>query len=101
MTTADLHSQDDANGKPDFGQSTEVEAAPARGSATVLLGKRKTWIENLSLFSGIDKESSIFHLFLRPFPLIVYPAVIWAILGCENPHFPPSPPTNLAVGSQD
>ncbi|KAK4543369.1 hypothetical protein LTR36_005512 [Oleoguttula mirabilis] len=41
---------------------------------------KKTWRQELSLWSGISKDTNLFMLFIRPFPLIVYPAVIFAFL---------------------
>jgi MFS family permease len=42
---------------------------------------RKTFVQNLSLWSGTPKETNLFKLFIRPLPLIVYPAVILSFLG--------------------
>lgn len=41
----------------------------------------KTWRQQMSLWSGVPKDTSLWKLFIRPFPLIVYPAVIFAFLG--------------------
>ena len=42
---------------------------------------KKTFRQNLSLWSGTPKDTNLFKLFLRPLPLIVYPAVILSFLG--------------------
>lgn len=42
---------------------------------------KKTWKQELSLWSGVPKDTSLFKLFIRPLPLIVYPAVILSFLG--------------------
>ncbi|KAK5164221.1 uncharacterized protein LTR77_009915 [Saxophila tyrrhenica] len=42
---------------------------------------KKTWKQELSLWSGVPKETSLLKLFIRPLPLIVYPAVILSFLG--------------------
>ena len=42
---------------------------------------RKTFRQNLSLWSGTPKDTNLFKLFIRPLPLIVYPAVILSFLG--------------------
>lgn len=42
---------------------------------------KKTWLQELSLWSGLPKGTNLLELFIRPFPLIVYPAVIFAFLG--------------------
>lgn len=42
---------------------------------------RKTFVQNISLRSGTPKDTNLFKLFIRPLPLIVYPAVILSFLG--------------------
>lgn len=42
---------------------------------------KKTFTQNLSLWSGTPKDTNLFKLFIRPLPLIVYPAVILSFLG--------------------
>lgn len=41
----------------------------------------KTWSQQLSLWSGVPKDTNLLKMFIRPFPLVVYPAVIFAFLG--------------------
>lgn len=41
----------------------------------------RTWTQQLSLWSGVPRDTSLIKLFIRPFPLIAYPAVILAFLG--------------------
>jgi hypothetical protein len=41
--------------------------------------KMKPYFQQLSPWSGITKDSNIFNLFLRPWPLIFYPATIFAL----------------------
>lgn len=43
--------------------------------------KPKTYVQQLSLWSGVPRETSLLKLFLRPFPMIAYPAVAFAFLG--------------------
>ncbi|KAK5112425.1 hypothetical protein LTR85_011534 [Meristemomyces frigidus] len=58
--------------------STELSADhPASRQDT----PKKTWRRELGLWSGVPKDTNLFMLFVRPFPLIVYPAVIFAFLG--------------------
>ncbi|KAH7405907.1 major facilitator superfamily domain-containing protein [Phaeosphaeria sp. MPI-PUGE-AT-0046c] len=40
---------------------------------------RNTYIQELSLWSGLP-DTNLFKMFLRPFPMIVYPAVIYSFL---------------------
>ncbi len=42
---------------------------------------RKTWVQELSLWSGVSSETSLFGMFVRPFPMFLYPCVIYAFLG--------------------
>jgi MFS family permease len=42
---------------------------------------KKTFRQNLSLWSGTPTDTNLFKLFIRPLPLIVYPAVILSFLG--------------------
>lgn len=42
---------------------------------------KKTWRQELTLWSGVPKDTSLLKLFIRPLPLIVYPAVILSFLG--------------------
>ncbi len=46
---------------------------------------RKTYLQQLNPWSGIDPTSSYLNLFLRPFPLTLYPACLFATLACETP----------------
>ena len=41
---------------------------------------KKPWIQTLRPFSGRYTSESFFKLFLRPFPLFLHPAVLWAAL---------------------
>ena len=41
----------------------------------------KTYVQQLSLWTGIPKDISLLRLFLRPFPFIAYPAVAFSFLG--------------------
>ena len=63
----------------------QIERAhPQTRSAEATTGVRRTWAQQLNPWSGVDNTTSFIELFLRPFPLIAYPAVIWAILGCRK-----------------
>ena len=42
---------------------------------------KKSWRQELTLWSGVPKDTSLLKLFIRPLPLIVYPAVIVSFLG--------------------
>lgn len=66
----DVHYSDRSARSPSLGQRN------SHGLAQI---PKKTWLQEMSLWSGTP-NTSILKLFLRPFPLIVYPAVIYAFL---------------------
>jgi MFS family permease len=41
----------------------------------------KTYVQQLSLWTGVPKDTNLLRLFLRPFPFIAYPAVAFSFLG--------------------
>lgn len=41
---------------------------------------KRTYLQELQPWSKINSEASYFHLFIRPWPLIVYPAVLFGFL---------------------
>lgn len=45
---------------------------------------RKTVIQELNPWSGIDRNVSYLNVILRPFPLVVYPACAFAALACRQ-----------------
>jgi MFS family permease len=47
----------------------------------------KSWAQQMSLWSGVDRNCGYLTLFFRPFPLAAYPAVIWATISCKTPSF--------------
>ena len=49
-----------------------------------LTGAKKTYFQELSIWSGTAKKSYFNHL-IRPFPLLAYPAVAWAVFTCKSP----------------
>ncbi|MBE7179668.1 MAG: hypothetical protein INR71_00385 [Terriglobus roseus] len=42
---------------------------------------KKTWMQEMSLYSGAATNINLLESFIRPWPLVVYPAVIFAFLG--------------------
>jgi MFS family permease len=40
---------------------------------------KKTYMQELSLWSGVPSDTSLLEMFIRPFPLIAYPAVLFAL----------------------
>ncbi|USP82519.1 hypothetical protein yc1106_09793 [Curvularia clavata] len=57
------------------------DKSPQGSSTRVSLNQlpKKTWRKNLSLWSG-TAETNLAKMFVRPFPMIVYPAAIYAFL---------------------
>jgi MFS family permease len=58
----------------------KTASANDRNLSTVQV-KPKTYAQQLSLWSGVPKDTSLLKLFLRPFPMIAYPAVAFSFLG--------------------
>ncbi|KAG7292842.1 hypothetical protein NEMBOFW57_002887 [Staphylotrichum longicolle] len=42
---------------------------------------KKTWIRELSLWSGVAPDTNLLKMFIRPLPMFAYPCVIYAFLG--------------------
>ncbi len=42
---------------------------------------KKTWMQELSLWSGVAPDTNLFKMFVRPLPMFVYPCVIYSFLG--------------------
>ncbi|KIW99951.1 uncharacterized protein Z518_10879 [Rhinocladiella mackenziei CBS 650.93] len=70
-----LHSAEekDATGS----QHVNIEAVPP-SSATQY--KKRTYLQNLKLFSEVLTSESLFKIFLRPIALLILPPVLWATL---------------------
>jgi MFS family permease len=53
-------------------------ASTPNGTDTVdSVPPKKTFLQSLALFDGRKTDENFFKLFLRPFPLIAHPAVLW------------------------
>jgi hypothetical protein len=48
--------------------------------STGLIGTKKTFVQELNPFSPINKDQNLLLLFLKPLPLISYPAVIYGAI---------------------
>ena len=68
-TGADLEKTTSSNLKEIPGSPIHTENVP-----------KKTFMQDLSLWSGMPKGTNLFKLFIRPFPLIAYPAIMFAFL---------------------
>ncbi|TKA68422.1 hypothetical protein B0A49_08384 [Cryomyces minteri] len=58
--------------------ANEILSSPTSEVVTI---PKNTWKQEMSLWSGTPSDTSLFKLFIRPFLLLVYPAVIFAFLG--------------------
>jgi MFS family permease len=67
-------SSEEVPNEKDVHQVVQISDEPARLP-------KKTFLQDLSLFSRVPQQTSLLKLFLRPLPMIVYPAVILAFLG--------------------
>lgn len=59
-------------------KTADVEGAPVSSVAAV---PKKTWLQELSLWSGLAPDTNLFIMFVRPIPMFVYPCVIYSFLG--------------------
>lgn len=61
--------------------SPVIKAVHPAHRAPVVEIPKKTFMQEMSLWSGLPKDTNLLKLFLRPLPMIAYPAVIIAFLG--------------------
>lgn len=58
----------------------DSDKASTADRAEVDIPALKSWPRRLALWSGIYTKESFFKIFIRPFGLILLPAVLWATL---------------------
>jgi len=56
----------------------ELPGSPASEQIQV---PKKTYVQEISLWSGTPSDTNLLKMFIRPFPFIVYPAILFAFLG--------------------
>jgi hypothetical protein len=61
-------------------ENIEVKEAGTEATTELTPHPKKTFLQELQPWSKINPNASYIHLFVRPWPLIVYPAVIFAFL---------------------
>jgi len=61
-------------------EKTDPKHADDQGTAEITSPSKKSYLEQLKPWSSIHPTTTYFNLFIRPFPLIVYPAVFFAFL---------------------
>jgi len=69
---------------------------------------KKSYLQSLTLWTGVPRDVNLFELFIRPFPLILYPSIMFAFLGYAvtlawvisinvlNPFVLQAPPYNMS-----
>ncbi|KAK4144428.1 protein HOL1 [Dichotomopilus funicola] len=63
-------------GNPGTGGDTDGELLNAQTAVP-----KKSWAQELSLWSGVAPDTNLVKMFVRPLPMFVYPCVIYAFLG--------------------
>ncbi|KAJ3484299.1 hypothetical protein NLG97_g7091 [Lecanicillium saksenae] len=86
----DIYTEEDALEPPSSGSSQTNEKEQSSGFRLLPTNKfqpcgdaatpKKTWVESMSLFDGRKTDDIYITLLLRPFPLLINPAFIWACL---------------------
>lgn len=78
-SSSSIRKVSDEEGAPmDKTTSAKEKEMPGQHAAQV---QPKTYAQQLSLWTGVPKDTSLLKLFLRPFPFIAYPAVAFSFLG--------------------
>lgn len=57
-----------------------IETPAANGSANRTIPEKTTWRQSLALFNGRKSDEAFWKLLLRPLPLFLQPAFLWAAL---------------------
>ena len=61
-------------------ETTDPKHTVAETTAQITSNTKKSYLQELKPWSQINPNTTYFNLFVRPFPLIVYPAVLFAFL---------------------
>jgi hypothetical protein len=70
----------DAGIQPEMAEPTSKNTDENGTISTDILTKKKSFLQELSIIPKLNPDASYIHLLLRPFPLIVYPAIFFAFL---------------------
>ncbi|KAL3470313.1 major facilitator superfamily domain-containing protein [Aspergillus californicus] len=93
----DEHDVGDEKGSSDHREAVEGDCS--RGPPGCLHGSspaKKNFLQELAFCSVVDREISIWRLFIRPFILMAYPTVLWVSSNTSLVHRP----YNFPSGSQ-
>ncbi len=91
LASTDFGPQD----KPIFADEVEVVVPRLASVGPTHAPHKKSQLQLLSLWSGVSPHSNLLDIFLRPFPLIAYPAVLWGTLACKPMMQPLLSPASL------
>ncbi|ORY66086.1 major facilitator superfamily domain-containing protein [Pseudomassariella vexata] len=64
---------------PKVDPKSSQDSSPERGTTNEAL--KKTYLQELSLWSSAPPNTNLLKMFLRPLPMIFYPCIIYAFLG--------------------
>jgi MFS family permease len=78
MTSSSLGQTPTSRSEADLEQSKEAVARPNELYEDAV--PTKSWTQQLSLWSGVPAGTNIVRMFLRPFPLIILPIVIFSFI---------------------
>ncbi|CAK7218095.1 hypothetical protein SCUCBS95973_003373 [Sporothrix curviconia] len=59
----------------------EKTTSSSSSSSSLARVPKKTWLQEMHPWSGITPGASLWRMFVRPFPMFVYPCVVYAFLG--------------------
>ncbi|KAK3941811.1 protein HOL1 [Diplogelasinospora grovesii] len=66
----------------DIGDGKEgAKAREKRTEDATVTVPKKTWGQEVSLWSGVAPNTNLLEMFIRPFPMFVYPCVVYSFLG--------------------
>ncbi|KAH6650515.1 major facilitator superfamily domain-containing protein [Chaetomium tenue] len=74
-------STETVSGDGEAGKEAQVDGEGKETHAAPTTVPKKTWIQELSLWTGTAPDTNIAKMFVRPLPMFAYPCVIYAFLG--------------------
>jgi hypothetical protein len=71
-------SEDELDGK-NITRLSEKAVTGSSQSHTAQQVPKRTYVQGLSLWSGVPSDTNLAEMFIRPLPLILYPAIVFAL----------------------
>lgn len=68
-------------GSSGSGREDAAPGTPLGEEGGMLEIPKKSWMQEMSLWSGIAPDTNLFKMFVRPLPMFVYPCVVYSFLG--------------------